>query len=56
MEKAEQTRIEAERLLDDYKQQMAEARKEAGTIMEQARKVADTMKDEIVAKANEERE
>jgi len=56
LEKAEQTRIEAERLLDDYKQQMAEARKEAGTIMEQARKVADTMKDEIVAKANEERE
>lgn len=56
LEKAEETRVEAERLLDEYKAQMAEARKEAGVIVEQARKVAETMKDEIVAKGNEERE
>lgn len=56
LEKAEETRVEAERLLDDYKKQMAEARKEAGAVVEQARKIADSMKDEIVAKANEERE
>jgi F-type H+-transporting ATPase subunit b len=56
LEKAEQTRVEAERLLDEYKQQLAEARLEANRVIEQGRKVAETMKDEIVAKANEERE
>lgn len=53
LEKAEQTKVEAERLLDEYKQQMAEARGEAGKVIEQGRKVAESMKDEIVAKANE---
>jgi F-type H+-transporting ATPase subunit b len=56
LEKAEETRVEAERLLDEYKQQLAEARLEANRVIEQGRKVAETMKDEIVAKANEERE
>jgi F-type H+-transporting ATPase subunit b len=56
LEKAEQTRVEAERLLDEYKLQLAEARLEANRVIEQGRKVAETMKDEIVAKANEERE
>lgn len=56
LEAAEQTRVEAERLLEGYKQQLAEAREEATHIVEQGRKVADTMKAEIVAKANEERE
>jgi F-type H+-transporting ATPase subunit b len=56
LEKAEETRVSAERLLDEYKVQMAEARQEAGRVIEQGRKVADSMKDEIVAKANEERE
>lgn len=54
LEKAEQTKIEAERLLEDYKKQMAEARGEAAKVIEQGRKVAETMKDEIVAKAGEE--
>jgi len=56
LEKAEQTRVEAERLLDEYKAQLAEARLESNRVIEQGRKVAETMKDEIVAKANEERE
>jgi F-type H+-transporting ATPase subunit b len=56
LEKAEQTRIEAERLLGEYKEQLAEARQEANRVIEQGRKVAETMKDEIVAKATEERE
>jgi F-type H+-transporting ATPase subunit b len=56
LEKAEETRVSAERLLDEYKEQMAEARQEAAKVIEQGRKVADAMKDEIVAKANEERE
>jgi len=54
LEKAEQTKVEAERLLDEYKQQMAEARGDASKVIEQGRKVAETMKEEIVAKANEE--
>ena len=56
LEMAEQTRVDAERLLEEYKEQLAEARQEAGRVIEQGRKVADTMKAEIVAKANEERE
>jgi len=54
LEKAEGTKIEAERLLDEYKQQMAEARGDAAKVIEQGRKVAETMKDDIVAKATEE--
>ena len=54
LEKAEDTRVEAERLMEEYKKQMAEARQESGRIVEQGRKVADSMKDDIVAKANEE--
>jgi F-type H+-transporting ATPase subunit b len=56
LEQAEQTRVEAERLLSEYKEQLAEARLESNRVIEQGRKVAETMKDEIVAKANEERE
>jgi F-type H+-transporting ATPase subunit b len=54
IEKAEETRIEAERLLEDYKVQMTEARGDAAKVIEQGRKVAETMKDDIIAKANEE--
>jgi F-type H+-transporting ATPase subunit b len=56
LEKAEETRVEAERLLEEYKQQMAEARQEASKIIEQGRTVAETMKNEIIAKAKEEAE
>lgn len=54
LEKAEETKVEAERLFEDYKKQMAEARSESAKVIEQGRKVAETMKEEIVAKANEE--
>jgi F-type H+-transporting ATPase subunit b len=56
LEKAEETRMEAEALLEDYKKQMAEARADAGRVIEQSRTVAEGMKDEIIAKANEEAE
>lgn len=56
LEKAEETRIEAERLLEEYRVQMAEARSEATKIIEQGRTVAENMKNEIVAKAREEAE
>lgn len=54
LEKAEETKVEAERLLEDYKRQMAEARSEAAKIIEQSRKVAESMRDDIIAKANDE--
>jgi len=56
LEKAEDTRVEAERLLEEYKVQMAEARAEATQVIEQGRKVAESMKAEILAKAREEAE
>lgn len=56
LEKAEETRVEAERLLEEYRVQMAEARAEAGKVIEQGRTVAENMKNEIVAKAREEAE
>lgn len=56
LEKAEETRIEAETLFEEYKQQMAEARAEAGKVLDDARKAAEGMKDEIVAQANAEAE
>ncbi len=56
VEKAEETRVEAERLMDDYKKQLAEARAEAQQIVEQGRKFGETMKEEIVAKARQEAE
>jgi F-type H+-transporting ATPase subunit b len=56
LEKAEDTRVEAERLLDEYKAQMADARAEAAQVIEQGRKVAESMKAEILAKAREEAE
>jgi F-type H+-transporting ATPase subunit b len=56
LEKAEDTRVEAERLLEEYKVQMAEARSEATQVIEQGRKVAESMKAEIIAKAKEEAE
>lgn len=56
LEKAEETQVEAERLLEDYKVQMAEARSEATAIIEQGRKVAESMKAEVLAKAREEAE
>lgn len=54
LEKAEETKVEAERLLEDYKTQLAEARAEAAGLVEQGRKIAESMKDDIIAQANEE--
>ncbi len=56
LEKAEETKVEAERMLEEYKAQMAEARGEAGKVIEQGRKVAESMKAEIVAQANKDAE
>ena len=54
IEKAEETRIEAERLLEDYKKQLAEARGESAQIIEQARKLGEDAKKKIADDAREE--
>ena len=50
----ERVRVEAQTLLEDYKVQLAEARKEAQEIIEQGKKIGDSAKAEITAKAGEE--
>jgi F-type H+-transporting ATPase subunit b len=54
LEKAEQTRQEAEKQLTDYRQQLAGAREEANRIIEEARQTADSMRKDLTAKAQEE--
>jgi F-type H+-transporting ATPase subunit b len=54
LDAAESTREEAARLLEEYKQQLAEARSEAQKIIEDSRKLGDSMKNEIVASAKAE--
>lgn len=52
--KAEETKVEAERLLDEYKVQMAEARSDAAKVIEEARVAADSVRADLVAKAETE--
>jgi F-type H+-transporting ATPase subunit b len=49
--RAEEARIEAERLLEEYKAQLAESRQEAAGIVGQAKKIAETARAELLAKA-----
>ncbi len=51
LERAEAAKVEAERLLEEYRNTMAEARKEAGTILQQAKQAAETTRSEASAKA-----
>jgi F-type H+-transporting ATPase subunit b len=54
LERAESARIEAERLLEEYKQTMADARKEAGSILQQAKQAAEASRVEAAAKTQAE--
>lgn len=54
IDEAERTRSEAERLLEDYKKQLAQARKEAQNIIEQGKKVGISVREEIVEKTQNE--
>jgi len=54
LERAEAARIEAERLLVEYKETMADARKEAGTILQQAKQAAEATRLEGQAKTQAE--
>jgi F-type H+-transporting ATPase subunit b len=64
LERAEAAKVDAERLLEEYKQTMADARKEAGSILQQAKQAAESTRlesttktqaeiDEMLAKARE---
>jgi F-type H+-transporting ATPase subunit b len=52
-EKAEKTRAEAERVLEDYKAKVAQAREEANRMIEEARQSAESVRKELIAKAEE---
>jgi F-type H+-transporting ATPase subunit b len=54
LERAEAAKIEAERLLEEYKQTMADARKEAGSILQSAKQAAETTRLEGTAKTQAE--
>jgi F-type H+-transporting ATPase subunit b len=54
LERAEAAKIDAERLLGEYKQTMADARKEAGSILQQAKQAAEATRLEGTAKTQAE--
>lgn len=54
LEKAEAAKVEAERLLAEYKETMAEARKEAATLLSQAKQAAEATRTDAQAKAQAE--
>lgn len=51
LERAEEAKMEGERLLEEYRVAMSEARKEASTIIAQAKQVGETMRAESAARA-----
>jgi F-type H+-transporting ATPase subunit b len=53
MEQAEQTRTEADKILADYREQLAGARDESNRIIEEARQTADQLRRDLQAKAEE---
>jgi F-type H+-transporting ATPase subunit b len=53
LEQAESTKREADQLLDQYRQQLAEAREEANRIIEEARSTSEDLRRDLQAKAEE---
>jgi F-type H+-transporting ATPase subunit b len=56
LQEAEQSKTEAQGLLDDYRKQLDEAKSEAGRIIEEARQTAEQLRGETVDRANAEAE
>jgi F-type H+-transporting ATPase subunit b len=54
LERAEDAKAEAETSLADYQRQLAEARNEAGKIIEEARLAADQVRKDLIARAETE--
>ncbi len=53
LERAEKTREEAERVLEDYKAKVAQAREEASRMIEEARESAESVRKDLIAKAEQ---
>ena len=51
---AEKSRAEAKKLMEDYQKQIADARTEAGKVIEEARQIGERVRKEVVEKANTE--
>src|SRR5215208_2938312 len=56
IESAERTRVEADRLLAEYRERLREAREQADDILNRARKASDRVADEAKSDANKKRE
>ena len=56
LKQAEDAKFEAQRQLDEYKKQLAEARSEANKIIEEARQSAEQVRKDLIAKAEQEAE
>ena len=54
LDEAEKSRAEAKKLMEDYQKQIAEARAEAGKIIEESRQLGEKVRKEVVDKANAE--
>lgn len=54
LDEAEKSRAEAKKLMEDYQKQLAEARAEAGKIIEESRQLGEKVRKEVVDKANAE--
>ena len=54
IEEAQRTRQQAQELLDQYEKRLGEARQEAQTLIEESRVMADQMRKDLVARAQEE--
>ena len=54
LEEAENAKAEAERVLEDYRRQLADARAEAGRVIEEARQTADQLRQELQSRAEAE--
>ena len=53
LERAEEARVEAEGVLEEYRRQLAEARTEASQIVEASREQAEEVRRELIAKAEQ---
>src|SRR3954464_4846072 len=53
---AERTRVEADRLLQEYRERLREAREQADDILVRARKASENVQDEAKVQANQKRE
>jgi F-type H+-transporting ATPase subunit b len=54
LEKSEEAKVEAERLLDQYRRQLDEARGDAQKIIEEAKRTAESLRQELVTNAERE--